>query len=457
MNVKLNPDFAIGLPDKQNKETPIIHFPTEMRLAIQEHLAHKAGRHFDVRIVDDKTGKAYSWAVRSLPVNQGDRVLAKLQPTHRAEYSTFEGSIPEGYGAGTVKLFSNDRIEVIKAEPDKVEFNVYKSNADTERYAMIRSGGDDWLFTVFTPNKITRPEINISKPKYKSIDYDKINVNDPNQIFSPKVDGSLNVLLLRKGKNIETYSYRPSKRGKEKLIDHSFRTDLYKVKTPETMHGSTVLLGEIFAKDINTQKVLSNRNTSGILLSNVWRSRELQKEGPLDHMIFDVFKYQGHNTENLPYREKLEILKHIKSEIPELKLAPIVTSVNEKQLLIDTIRSGQHPLTQEGIIIRDLDKPGATKAKLFQDYDVRIRDIFPGEGKYKNNAAGGFTYSHVGDNTVVGRVGSGFSDEMRKQMYKNPKLFKGLVVRVVSQEKLPKTNALRVPVFKDIRSESWPR
>jgi hypothetical protein len=56
----------------------------------------------------------------------------------------------------------------------------------------------------------------------------------------------------------------------------------------------------------------------------------------------------------------------------------------------------------------------------------------------------------------MGRVGSGFNDKLREQMFKDPRQFTGLVARVIAQEKLP-SGALRMPVFKDIRSEAWPR
>jgi hypothetical protein len=41
-------------------------------------------------------------------------------------------------------------------------------------------------------------------------------------------------------------------------------------------------------------------------------------------------------------------------------------------------------------------------------------------------------------------------------MLEQPHKWKGQLVRVVAQEKLP-SGALRMPVFKDIRSEAWPR
>ena len=399
-------------------------------------------------MVDPTTGIAHSWAARNLPINPGDKTLAVQQPDHTQNYASWEGTIESGYGAGKVMLFSSDRVEVTKSTPDHVLFNVYKSNGDTERYALINTGGENWLFHNVTPTRKTRPEMSIEKPKYKSIAIDSIDINNPRQVLAPKYDGALNAFVLRKHKPIEVYSYRKSLKGDEKLIDHTFRMELFK-NEPVTLPGKTVLLGEVFAKDIKTGKVLSSRDTSARLLSNVWRSRELQKDAPLDSVVFDVVRHQGRDVSTLPYNEKLKILQDVVSKVPGLKLPPMAATTNEKALLIKEVKSGIHPLSQEGVIVYDMDAPVPLKAKLFKDFDVKITGIFPGEGKYEGTHAGGFTYEG-------GRVGGGFDDATRKDMFQNPQKYIGTTARVIAQEKLP-SGALRAPAFKDIRAEEWPR
>ena len=447
-------EYAPGIPSKTVKDLPRISSPEPMRLAIQKHIARKAGLHYDVRIVDEKSGKAYSWAVRSLPSFPGDKVLAKLQPTHTAAYSTWSGVIPEGYGAGTVDLFSQDKIEVIKAEPSKITFNVYKSNGDTERFAMINTSGDDWLFYNVTPTRTTRPEIPAEKPHYKSIDPDTLDPSKPNEVWAPKVDGALNVFLLKPDKPIETYSYRPSAKGVNKLIDHTFRMGLHRTTVPTAFKGSTVVLGETFARDRASGEVLSTADTSARLLSNVWRSRELQERAPLDNIIFNVLRYNGRDVSKKPYGEKLNILKQISMAVPQLKMPPLAYTEEDKKELMKEVKSGAHPLTEEGVVVYKLDKDTPEKAKLQQDFDVYIRGMYPGEGKHRGKAAGGFMYSYEPNGKIVGRVGGGFSDEMRRQMWINPKGFSGQLARVFAQEKLP-SGALRMPIFKDIRSEKF--
>ena len=451
----MNKLSVLGIPDRSIKTSPReLRAPEIWQLAVQQHMAERAGKHFDLRLIDPNTRIAHSWAVRSLPAI-GQMVLAVNQPDHTAEYSVWSGRIHSGYGAGDVQLFSNDRVEVTKSDAKHVLFNVYKSNGDTERYALILTGGDNWLFYNVTPTRKTRPEVQIEKPKYSTIEPKNIDTGNTKQILAPKVDGALNAFVLRKNKPIEVYSYRPSKKGPSKLIDHTFRTNLYKSKVPDTMTGSTVLLGELFAKDKQSGIALSSRDTAARLLSNVWRSRDLQKTGPIDNIVFDVARYKGKDVSGLPYSKKLEILKKITNDIPALNMPPLATTAHEKQSLISDIKEGAHPLTREGVVVYDLDRAVPLKAKFFQDFDVRVKDVFEGEGKYKGNAAGGFTYAPI-EEGKGGRVGSGFSDKMRTDLWEHPESFKGLVARVIAQEKLP-SGALRVPIFKDFRAETWPR
>ena len=442
-------NFAPGIPDRTIKTNPRTLEKSELwQFNIQRHQAKRAGEHFDLRLVDPSSGIAHSWAARNLPTNPGDKTLAVQQPDHTQNYASWEGTIEEGYGAGKVMLFSSDKVEVTKSTPDHILFNVYKSTGDTERYALIHTGGDDWLFHNVTPTRTTRPEMAISKPKYKSVDIEKIDITNDQLHLAPKYDGALNAFVLRKNKPIEVYSYRKSKKGDNKLIDHTFRLELFK-NSPVSIPGKTVLLGEVFAKDVTSGRVMSSRDTSARLLSNVWRSRELQKSGPLDHVVFDVVRYRGKDVTNVPYKEKFQILKDVVAQVPGLKLPPVATTTNEKALLLREVKAGIHPLSQEGVVVYDMKESVPQKAKLFKDFDVEITGIFPGEGKYEGSHAGGFTYNK-------GRVGSGFDDAIRKDMFENPAKYVGTIARVVAQEQLP-SGALRAPAFKDIRAEDWPR
>ena len=86
------------------------------------------------------------------------------------------------------------------------------------------------------------------------------------------------------------------------------------------------------------------------------------------------------------------------------------------------------------------------KAKLKEEHDVYIRKIFGGERAYKKDMAGGFEYSHTPNGPIVGKVGTGFSERIRRDMWENPDKYTGLIAKVNAQEKF-ESGALRAPSF----------
>ena len=117
---------------------------------VQKHLASHL--HYDLRLEHDDV--LLSWAVPKGPsINPADKRLAMHVEDHPIEYGTFEGVIPEGYGAGIVMLWDEGTWEplvedvsaALKKGDLKVQLNGVKLKGS---WALIRTKGGDgrsWL------------------------------------------------------------------------------------------------------------------------------------------------------------------------------------------------------------------------------------------------------------------------------------------------------------------------
>jgi hypothetical protein len=435
-----------GIPNiKRITPLPIFDKPQVWDFVIHEHHAEKAGLHYDLRLVDPATHIAHSWAIRNLPINtSGQKALAVRQPDHTEKYTKFEGILTDGYGKGIVKIYKAGKAEVLKSTGAHLRFNLYDGTRTT-RLSLINTGGLNWLFFNHTSTEASKPHIPRTKPSFKSIEPDQISYDNPNQVIAPKIDGAANIFDLRGEKGVDVYSYRPSKKSHE-LIDHTYRIQANKITLPKDLKN-TVLMGEVFAKD-RQGRVLPPQDTTGALVSNVWGARN--KVPGFGIALYDVLRYKGQPYADRPYKDKLQILQDISSRVPQLSTPPFAFSAKDKRQLLSRVSFKQHPLTEEGFIIYDLDKSLPTKAKFKEDYDVYIREIHRGKNANANRM-GKMSYSYTPDGPIIGKVGGGFSHVLRQQIFDNPDDYIGKVIRVYALGKTA-NGVLKVPQFKDFRT-----
>jgi hypothetical protein len=117
-------EFAPGIPDKERFEPiPTVPKTETWDSVIHKHDAFRAGRHFDLRLLEPKSDNLHSWALRRMP-KPGEKVLAVHQPTHTADYIDFKGTIPKGYGAGPVNVHKRTKVKVHKASPSRITFQM---------------------------------------------------------------------------------------------------------------------------------------------------------------------------------------------------------------------------------------------------------------------------------------------------------------------------------------------
>jgi hypothetical protein len=502
---KAEADYAPGLPSRSNMgQLDKLQVGQMLDYIVQRHEAERAGLHHDIRFGNPDMG-LLSWAARKGVPPPGERHLAVQQPVHRHEYGNFEGEIPQGYGKGTVKTHTKGQILITKATPESIHFTTAHQR-HPERFTLVRPkgwGNKNWLLMNTTP----RDQVPYEKVRYKKIAPEDVEpalkAMQEGDTVEAKVDGASQLIRLAGG-HAEALSFRTSKTTGRPIF-HTERLfgGRPEVPVPRHLEGS-ILKGELYASrlqpgggskatqpdtetgrrspdggpDVGTgheglETVHANGTPRGsgaaglpgdpevttrrtgpqdvgqLLNSSIARSLQLQKAKGLTlrNMLYDVQQYGKKPIDPAvtSRSDRRRMLEEIAGHLPSDKfhVSEEFRDPASATKLWDMIRSGEHPLTEEGIVYHP--RTGVpSKAKLFEEHDVHVTGTFPGEGQ-RAATVGGLTYGHEPGKTV-GRVGTGFSDETLADIARDPSAYIGRVARVRAQQKLP-SGALRVPSF----------
>src|SRR5690242_16907231 len=127
--------------DETPEPKPVVANSAGNSFVVQEH--HASTRHFDFRLEMD--GVLKSWAVpKGPPEEPRVRRLAVHVEDHPVAYGDFEGVIPSGYGAGTVKIWDRGTFELESRNPAKLVFHLHGERLNG-RYTLLKTGGKNWL------------------------------------------------------------------------------------------------------------------------------------------------------------------------------------------------------------------------------------------------------------------------------------------------------------------------
>ncbi len=138
-------EFAPGIPKnkKIHKLPTVSKAESEWMFSIQEHKAKRAGKHYDLRLVQPLTDRAHSWVIpkAKLPKKKDKMLLAIQQPTHKRDYALhFTGTLGSGYGAGTVTMPIKEKITMLKMTDQRVKFK--RPNGET--FNLFRTKNTKW-------------------------------------------------------------------------------------------------------------------------------------------------------------------------------------------------------------------------------------------------------------------------------------------------------------------------
>ena len=412
---------------------------------IKLHEAKRSGTHFDYRLGTPHTG-LYSWASRKeLPAESGKGRSWFRQPLHTFANGAWEGYIGKGYGAGKVTLQDKGKLLVTNVKPNRISFTL-ASKKYPERFTLVKGKGTNrqWYLINVTP----------SVPlEFKKQHYIKVPEEEAEKLFRPgmsiaaKIDGAAAFLKIMKDK-VEIVSYRSNKAGKPIVHTERVFHDIPKLDIPKEDIGK-VLRGELYGQRKGEEMPIPARELGGLLNSSVARSMKTQKDNKV-RIKMQLFNIMGSDK---PFSEKQNILNRIKGYLPNnINVAEQVTDPEKQRALFEQIKAKKHPMTTEGIVATP-EKGTPYKVKFYDPYRVWIREIFPRvAGPRAGQTAGGFSYSWDPEGPIVGKVGTGFSQDMLKSMWDHPDDWLNRMALVEAEEKFP-SGALRGAAFKNLHED----
>ena len=173
-------------------------------------------------------------------------------------------------------------------------------------------------------------------------------------------------------------------------------------------------------------------------------------------IVYNVFDLVQEKDRDEPYAERRHRLDAIFG--PSVTVHPVpIQYIGDDTSMIFSCLDKERSLGHEGVMINLLDGKyvyGRTnnllKVKVMQDADLRITGIREGVGKYAGTC-GSIVVDYKG--TEVG-VGSGLTDELRREIWNNQEAFIGRVATIRYFEETTDANgvpSIRFPVFECLR------
>lgn len=432
-------DYAPGLPSRDNYgDIGILPVDDVATLVRQRHKADRAGLHEDLRI--GTPSGLLSWAVpKELPEGPEKR-LAVRQPVHTWSYKDFQGRLGHGYGKGTVEKVEETPVVILKRSPSHIMFT-RGDRKNAPIYNLVQTRDKNWLLSIKQENQPAQIK-SYSKEHFKSIPIDDVAaLISTGSAISPKIDGAGALAYLGKG-GISVYGIRNDKRGlKPEYTDYI--GGLRGVQVPKDLRG-TILRGEVYGEQQG--RSIPPNELAGILNSNLTTAVNKRRADGIKLLLGAL----AVNKDGTDIYDPLAI-QLITKRLGAQPIVAIPTYKGQDALrLLSSIRSGQLPLTGEGVVVHQAGKR-PVKAKLTDDYDVVIDNIFPAQTQ-TGTRAGGFHYSIPNTRKTVGKVGTGFTHVMLSDMLRNPKNYIGRTARISAQGQYP-SGAYRAPVFISLKED----
>lgn len=377
------------------------------------HQHHARRLHFDLRLemMNGNVPVLVSWAVpKNLPRRPGDKHLAVHVEDHPFDYSSFEGTIPEGnYGAGEVRIFDRGTYEVMEQEPGKLTVRLRGDRVAGE-YHMFQTGSkdrdpNDWL--VFLGKDLRSEPDPLPEPIPMLATLDREPFDDDRYLFEVKWDGvralavctDETMLLSRKRSDI-TATYPELARMHERLVAYD-----------------AILDGEIVA--FEGARPSFEKLQSRINLQNAKDIEKAAGKIPVQYIAFDLLYLDGRSLIGRPVEERRELLEGL--VVPGERISVSEAVHGDGIALFEATKEAR----LEGIVAKRLGspyRPGKRtrewiKVKAVHEADLVIGGWSRGEGSRSGSFGALLMGAYEGDELrFVGAVGTGFSEKTIDQV-----------------------------------------
>ncbi len=439
------------------------------RFVVQRH--HASRLHWDLRVEMD--GVLPSWAVtKGPPLEGGKRRLAVKTEDHPLQYLTFEGVIPDGYGAGTMRIWDTGTYEVEERTEKELKLTFHGKKLEGS-YVLVQTAqnaGRDWLMIKHAPPPKSHPLDAKIEPMLASLA--KGAFDSPDWAFEPKWDG-VRTLAYVDGGEVRLQS--------RNLRDVTAQYPEVEMSMAQALVGGyqAIVDGEIVALDPEGRpsfQLLQPRMHQ----TDPARIRALRQTTPVFYYVFDLLWLDGEDLTRKPLRERKKALAEVVEPMNAVRMSEHV--VAHGTALFEAARDKG----LEGIVAKRLDAPYAQgrsalwlKIKAKRTIDCVVGGWTEGQGGRTKQLGAVLlgVYEEQDRLKYVGHAGSGFDERTLRDLLDELRELETKSSPFVS---LPKANApahftrpelvcsvefaewtaeglLRHPVYKGLRADVDPK
>ena len=376
------------------------------RFVVQEHDATRL--HWDLRL--ERDGVLASWAIpNGIPMTPKENRLAVHVEDHPLDYIDFEGVIPEGYGAGTVRLWDTGTYELEKWRPKEVIVTFHGKRLNGKYVLFQTRSPKDWMIHRMDPPADPDRE---PMPEHLVPMLARLGP-------LPRQAAGFGFEIKWDGVRALSY-YEPGRWRIESRNLNDVTVQYPELRRLGRQLGSRdcVLDGEIVALDAQGRPSFE-RLQRRMHLTKEAEIKRRAKEIPVIYMLFDVLFLEGRSLMGRPYEERRKVLDEMKLEGPAWQV-PRYHRGKGRDLLKASAEQGL-----EGVVAKKLDSlysPGRRSSAWIKVKNKRRVQLVIGgwlPEKERADRLGALLVGYFdadGKFRYAGRAGTGFDGKERARL-----------------------------------------